>query len=225
MAIPGFGEQVAKVSGLNQSWSDESCSLLQKADLPGKQGNVLLIKHPELSWPDGNCLERNQQSFDRAIHLNLGAGTERFSGLSCRSQELPFVEASFRLVVLWHVLGTGEEAELAEACRVLAAGGDLLILGLQQRKFMTDAGGQGTSLPVLQRRRVLHNLQDAGMNLVTAMGTGLPMCKHWVVQQAGLTGMLLPLSRLLLLQARHGNPAMPSPLRLDGFRAGIAPTT
>ena len=213
------------MSGINQPWSVQSCSLLQQASLSGKQGNVLLIKHPELSWPDGNCLERNQQSFDRAIHLNLGAGTERFSGLSCRSKELPFVEASFRLVVLWHVLGTGEEAELAEACRVLAAGGDLLILGLQQCKFMADAGAAAASLPVLQRRKVLHNLQDAGMTLVAAMGTGLPLRSNWVVHQAGLASLLLPMSRLLLLQARHGNPAAPSPLRLDGFRAGIAPTT
>lgn len=212
------------MSGINQSWSLESCRLLQQAELPGKQGNVLLIKHPELIWPDGHCLERNQQSFDRAIHLNLGAGAERYSGLSCRSNELPFVEASFRLVVLWHVLGTGEEAELAEACRVLAAGGDLLILGLQQRKFMAESGAEAASLPVLQRRQVQHNLQDAGMNLVAAMGTGLPLRSNWVVHHAGLASLLLPWSRLLLLQARHGNPASPSPLRLDGFRAGIAPT-
>jgi hypothetical protein len=77
----------------------------------------------------------------------------------------------------------------------------------------------------LKRRQVLQSLQGAGMNLVAAMGTGLPLHSEWVVSQAGLSSLLLPLSRLLLLQARHGNPAMPSPLRLDGFRAGVAPTT
>lgn len=183
------------------------------------------MKHPQLSWPDDLYLQRNQQSFDRAIHLNLGEGAERFSGLSCRSNELPFVDASFRLVVLWHVLGTGEEAELAEACRVLAGGGDLLILGMQKRKFASDPGQNPAELPILQRRQLLQNLNGAGMNLVSMIATGLPLFSGCVVSQAGFGNLLIPFSRVLMVQARHGNPAAPSPLRLDGFRAGIAPTT
>ncbi|HET6564918.1 MAG TPA: hypothetical protein VFG52_05850 [Xanthomonadales bacterium] len=206
-----------------QSLSAESCSLLRVAELNGKQGNVLLIKHPALPWPEGRCLERNQQSFDRAIHLSQGLGKERFSGLACRSDELPFLDSSFRLVVLWHVLASGAEAELAEACRVLAAGGDLLVLGLQRRSFLARLGGQqGRDLPALQRQPLLRKLQDAGMDIVSVTGAGLPVCKDWNIRQAGLAGVLLPFTQLLLVQARHGNPATLTPLPLGDFRAEVA---
>lgn len=212
------------VSGAAQDISDQSSELLQHAGLPRKQGNVLLIKHAALPWPAGDCLERNEASFDRAVHLSLGAGTERFTGLSCRSAELPFTEACFRLVILWHVLAEGAEAELQEAQRVLAVGGDLLILGLQQG-VPGKSGWQQPDLPQLRRRQLLGRLQSTGMEVVSVLGSGLPVNRNWVMRRSGLSGALLPFARLVLIRARHANGDALSPLRLQDFRSGVARPT
>jgi hypothetical protein len=203
----------------------ESGLLLQQAGLEGMQGNVLLVKHPALDWPQSRLLERGKTSFDRAIHLDLGTAIERFSGLSCRTSELPFMEASFRRVVLWHVIATGEEAELAEALRVLATGGELLVLGIQQRARSLSVAGPEDAIPRLQRMPLMRCLREAGMEIVSVTGSGLPIARNWPIRRPGPAGVLLPFASLVLVRARHGNPGSPSLQRLDSFRARMARTT
>ncbi len=203
----------------------ESTLLLHQAGLEGMQGNVLLVKNPALEWPQSRFLERGRTSFDRAIHLDLGIATERFSGLWCRTSEMPFMEASFRRVVLWHVIATGEEAELAEALRVLATGGELLILGLQQRPRPRTAARPENAIPRLQRVPLLRSLGEAGMEIVSVTGSGLPLAGNWAIRQPGPAGILLPFANQVLVRVRHGNPGTFSLQRLDGFRTRMARTT
>lgn len=220
------------VSGDFRALAEESGELLQHAHLEGRLGHVLLIRNPALAWPESPGLERNQGSFDRAIHLDLGSGSERFSGLACRTFELPFQEDSFRRVMLWHVIADGEEPELAEALRVLAAGGELLILGAQRHAAaMVNPGRTGVppgaepAVPRLQRRQVLRKLKEAGMEIAAVTGSGLPLTRNRPIRRMSPGGILLPLSRLLLVRAQPANPQLPGLIQPEKFSARVVRAT
>lgn len=184
----------------------------------------MLIKHPALPWPVVDCIERNQQSFGRAVHLNQDEITERYSGLQCRSNELPFLEDSFKQVVLWHVIATGHEAELAEACRVLATGGELLILGLNSRGLRAGRNKTTTQLPRLKLLALSRLLPELGMEVNSVLGKGLLGFSTGIFQQNGIGALLLPVTDLVVIRAQTINPANISPLRAKQFRAEIAPS-
>ncbi len=200
-----------------------STELLRATARGARQGNVLLIKHPELPWPETDCVERNQQSFGRAVHLNLGTGAERYSGLMCCSRELPFVEHSFQQVILWHVLDHEQQPEMNEACRVLAPSGELLVLGLNPWGWRARCDSQARELPRLHVHRLARHLPELGLKLREIRGSGFLGMGSGVVRQQGLLGALLPMSDLQVLLAEHSHPATFTPLRLEQFQTGVAP--
>jgi SAM-dependent methyltransferase len=207
-----------------KSLSQASSELLQATASDSRQGSVLLIKHPGLPWPEVSCVERNQQSFGRALHLNLGKAAERYSGMLCNSQEMPFVEHSFRQIVLWHVLDNEQQLELAEACRVLAPAGELLILGLNPWGWRARCEAQARELPRLHAHRLVRYFPTLGLKLKEVRGAGFAGWGSAVVHQHGLSRPMLPFTDLLVLVAEHSHPATFSPLRLNEFQAGVAPT-
>jgi len=208
-------------------WSEQtlraSSALLQAAVLGGRQGNVLLIKQIDLPWPNALCVVRDQQSFGQAFQINMGAGKERYSGLPCRSNELPFTDASFRQVVLWHVISTGQEPELEEACRVLSPGGDLLILGLNHLAVGARFDRKAKLIPRLHFQTLSQRLQDLEMEVKGATGMGLAGMGSAIIRQGSWSGLLLPFADQILLKVQHVSPAGLSPLLLDRFQAGVAP--
>jgi hypothetical protein len=208
----------------SKSLTLDSAVLLQQASQAGRQGSALLIKHPALPWPEASCVERNQQSFGRAVHLSQGVGTERYSGLHCRSEELPFMEACFKQVALWHVIAAGEEAELAEACRVLAPGGELLLVGLNSSGLRARRDKEAKDLPRLQRHALELLLPQLGMEVVAVSGAGLLGVPSRAFQRNGLGTLLLLMADLVVIRAQAVNPPSVSPLRLKQFQAGVAPT-
>jgi len=217
------------LSGAAKSLALDSAALLQKACRAGRQGSVLLIKHPALPWPELSCIERNQRSFGLAVHLEQGKSAERYSGLQSRSDELPFLESSFKQVALWHVIATGQEAELAEACRVLAPDGELLLLGLNSAGLRARRYQQAKNLPRLKRQALSRRLSELGMEVTGVLGTGLLGAGLFgladrVFQQNGFGALLLPVVDLLVIRAQAVNPASASQVRLERFRAEVAPT-
>jgi SAM-dependent methyltransferase len=206
-----------------QTLLQASCDLLQSTARDTRTGSVLLIKHPLLPWPDAECVERNQQSFGRAVHLSKGTGPERYSGLVASSVELPFVEHSFQQVVLLHVLEHGQQAELAEASRVLAHSGELLVLGLNPWGWRSRRDAMAAGLPRLAVRNLARSLPGMGMKLQEIRGAGCLGRGNKVITQQGFGGLLLPFVDLQVLVAVHSHPATFTPLRLDHLEAGVAP--
>ena len=101
-----------------------TAALLRHVGSARTAGQNLVIGHPGMSETllSGNGMSRT---------LVLGAGDAGVPGrLACRSGDLPFQDQVFDHVVVHHVLRDGEEAEFAEARRVLRPGGHLIVIGL-----------------------------------------------------------------------------------------------
>jgi hypothetical protein len=204
--------------------ADDSSSLLQTGSLGGRQGNVLLIRHPEVSWPDCDCVTRGPQSFDRSLHLVLGAGQERESRLVCSSAELPFQEYTFKRVVLWHVISAGDEPELSEACRVLVPGGELLVLGINPLGLRARLDREAKNLPQLHSRQLQARLRELNMEVDAVLGAGFIGLTNRTMRHGQLSGLLLPLVDLVLVRAQPAESPPMNALRLEQFQAGVAPT-
>lgn len=196
----------------------------QSSYLGNRQGNVLLIKHALLPWPEAESVVRDQQSFGRALHLSLGNGTERYSGLHYCSNELPFVDAAFRQVVLWHVIATGKETELREACRVLQPDGELLVLGLNQMAIGARFDRTAIELPRLHRQSLDERLVELDMEVTGAWGSGVAGIASPIFRKDGWSGLLLPFADQVVLRVQHVHPAGLTPLRMERFQAGVAPS-
>jgi len=214
--------------GLSTPRLNGSAALLEMAaqgsGQSNRQGSVLLIKHPLLPWPEAESVARDKQCFGQALHLSLGRGTERYSGLQLSSDELPFVDATFRQVALWHVIATGKEAELEEACRVLQPGGELLVLGLNQMAVGARFDRTAIELPRLHRQSLDERLSELDMEVTGAWGSGLAGIGSTIFRQDGWSGILLPFADQVVLRVEHVHPAGLSPLRMERFQAGVAPS-
>jgi len=213
------------VPGLRKSLVDDSSSLLQAGAKGGRQGNVLLLRHPDVPWPECDCVTRGPQSFGRALHLGLGSGHEREATLVCNSAGMPFQDSSFKRVVLWHVVDTGDEPELAEACRVLEHGGELLVLGINPYGLRSRLESEAKALPRLHSSRLEARLHELSMEVDAVLGVGFYGVTNRIVQRGQVSGLLLPFVDLLLIRAKPIDTTPMNALRLGQFRAGVAPTS
>lgn len=98
--------------------------------------------------------------------------------LHCRMQALPFVEASFDLVILHHVLTDGSEPFLAEVLRVMTAGGDLVISGLNSSGLRNRLINRRQKRPALKLDKVCSFLKSRSINVELCLLMGLGGFSH-----------------------------------------------
>ncbi len=92
--------------------------------------------------------------------ITLRPGSEQpGAAVACDSGELPFQDQSIDMVILHHVLRDGFEPEMDEARRILAGGGDLLVLGTGSLNWRSLAARTGPAVPALQVARVCRELE------------------------------------------------------------------
>jgi len=91
----------------------------------------------------------------------------------CRIDDLPFAEAVFDLVILHHLVSDGAEPFMAEAFRVLAAGGDVVISGLNSSGLRTRIVNRKQGLPALKLDRVCSFLKSRSINVELCLLMGL----------------------------------------------------
>jgi SAM-dependent methyltransferase len=87
------------------------------------------------------------------------------AGLRCRIKALPFEEAAFDLVILHHLVADGSEAYLSEALRVLAAGGDIVISGLNSSGLHNRIINRKYRVPALKLDRICRLLKSRSFNV------------------------------------------------------------
>ena len=93
--------------------------------------------------------------------------------LQCRIAALPFEEAAFDLVILHHLVADGGEEYLAEALRVLAAGGDIVISGLNSSGLRNRIVNRKTAVPALKLNRICKFLKSQSFNIEQCLLMGL----------------------------------------------------
>jgi len=86
---------------------------------------------------------------------------------------LPFEEASFDLVILHHLINDGSEAFLPEALRVIAAGGDIVISGLNSSGWRNRIGNRKHELAALKLDRICRVLKSQSFNIEQCLLMGL----------------------------------------------------
>jgi SAM-dependent methyltransferase len=103
------------------------------------------------------------------------AADESFADASvrCRIEALPFEEAAFDLVILHHLVSDGSEAFLAEAFRVLAAGGDVVISGLNSSGVRNRIVNRKQPMPALKLDRICNFLRSHSINVELCLLMGL----------------------------------------------------
>jgi SAM-dependent methyltransferase len=87
------------------------------------------------------------------------------AGLRCRIAALPFESATFDLVILHHLVADGSEDCLAEALRVLAAGGDIVISGLNSSGLRNRIANRKYRVPALKLDRICKHLKSRSFNV------------------------------------------------------------
>ena len=93
--------------------------------------------------------------------------------LRCRISALPFDEAAFDLVILHHLVADGSERYLAEALRVLAAGGDIVFSGLNSSGLRNRIVNRKHKVPALKLDRICKLLKSQSFNIEQCLLMGL----------------------------------------------------
>jgi SAM-dependent methyltransferase len=203
-----------------------SMQLLQNAVGEDRKGNVLVIYHASLSPPDTPCLRRDENSFGMAFCLSQGktnSTDELHPELECVSQALPFQDEVFQIVVLYHVIEHGDEAELAEACRVLVQGGEIFVLGLNRASWGNARTYRNSHLTAMRPGFVQSALVDYEMQITAKIGLGLLGQKKPLMGRQKLSSLALPLADLVLIQARHREKPAVTRMLLKKVPAGAMP--
>ena len=93
--------------------------------------------------------------------------------LRCRISALPFEEAAFDLVILHHLVADGSEKYLAEALRVLTAGGDIVFSGLNSSGLRNRIVNRKHKVPALKLDRICKLLKSRSFNIEQCLLMGL----------------------------------------------------
>ena len=191
------------------------------------KGNVLVIGHGALPLPECPCLSRDERSFGLAICLFQGERQAALSAgclLDCASAQLPFLDGVFHTVIVYLLSRDGSEPELDEACRILAMGGELLILGLNCNSWGHIRTYRHAPVPGMRVNQVRTWLQARGMVIDNIYGAGLLGQGKPSMEWRRLSGIGLPFADLVVLRARHRGFPSATRLRLKEFPAGVVPT-
>ena len=144
-----------------------AAQLLQPLLARRRPARVLILKHAgasDLSLETENMAQLIRLSADESSNDAL---------LRCRISALPFEEAAFDLVILHHLVVDGSEDCLAEALRVLAAGGDIVISGLNSSGLRNRIVNRKQQVPALKLDRVCKFLKARSFNIEQCLLMGI----------------------------------------------------
>jgi len=120
----------------------------------------------------------------------------------CRISALPFEEAVFDLVILHHLVTDGGEEHLAEALRVLAAGGDIVISGLNSSGLRNRIVNRKQRMPALKLNRICKFLKAQSFNIEQCLLMGLGGFSR-PAPKATWHGFGLPFADRVVIHAHH----------------------
>ena len=195
--------------------------LLRSAGRTGMKYSLLEIHHPCAPQFDPVFLHTASEVYGVSISLNQDECSGMDQKVQCESGQLPFQDGSFQMVVLYHVVSDGAEAELAEAVRVLARDGVLILLGLNRMGWRYRTQGRVRRLPGMAPLRVKTRLQELQMTMQGFAGAGLGGMKRPAWMHSGISSLGAPVADLVLLQARHANSPEVTPLQFRKSRSGV----
>jgi len=157
---------------------------------------ILLLKH---SSTEDIPLELTRPA--QIVRLSTDACSTD-APVQCRMTALPFEEAAFDLVILHHMLGDGSEPFLAETLRVLAAGGDLLISGLNSSGMRNRIGNRKREVPALKLNRVCNFLKTHSFKVENCLLAGLAGLSR-PAPRATWYGLGLPFADRVVIHGHH----------------------
>jgi len=195
--------------------------LLRSAGRTGVRGNLLEIHHPEAPRFDPVFLHTPSELFGHSISVSQDGHSRTRQKVRCESTQLPFQDRVFQVVVLHHVVSDGMEPELAEAVRVLARDGVLLLLGLNRMGWRYRIQGRKGHIPGLAPLRVKTRLEALQMKMQGFAGAGLCGLDRPEWMNSGFASLGAPLADVLLLEAWHQNSPEVSSLRFRNSRTSV----
>ncbi len=183
--------------------------------------NLLEIHNASAPLFDPVFLHSPSELYGISISLNQDENCGIGQKVRCESDQLPFQDGSFRMVVLHHLISDGREAELSEAVRVLARDGVLILLGLNRMGWRFRTQDRIRRLPGMAPLKVKSRLQEMNMTMQGFAGAGLFGMRRPAWMHSGFSSIAAPLADLVLLQARHADSPEVTPLRFRKTRAGV----
>jgi len=137
----------------------------------------------------------------QVIRLNKGqAGADAL--IQCRLDALPFEEAAFDIVILHHLISDGSETYLDEVLRVLIAGGDLVISGLNSSGLRNRFGNREKQLPALKLDRICTFLKSHSFSVEQCLLMGIGGLSK-PAPRATWHGLGLPFADRAVLHGHH----------------------
>jgi SAM-dependent methyltransferase len=195
--------------------------LLRSAGRTALKEDLLEIHHPGAPRFDPGFLHTASELFGLSIRLSQHGHSGPEQRVRCESTQLPFQDGVFQMVVLHHVVSDGREVGLAEAVRVLARDGVLILLGLNRMGWRFRSQDRISQLPGLAPLRVKKRLEELQMTMQGFAGAGLAGMKRPALMYSGLSSIGAPVADLVLLQARHMNSPEATALRFRKSRSGV----
>ena len=195
--------------------------LLRSAGRTGVRDSLLEIHHPCAPRFDPVFLHTASEVYGVSISLNQDECSGMEQKVQCESAQLPFQDGAFQMVVLSHVVSKGAEPELAEAVRVLARDGVLILLGLNRMGWRFRTQGRVRRLPGMAPLKVKMRLEELQMTMQGFAGAGLGGMNRPAWMYRGLSSLGAPLADLVLLQARHANSPEVTPLQFRKSSSGV----
>lgn len=122
--------------------------------------------------------------------------------IQCRLAALPFEEAAFDIVILHHLVSDGSESFLSEVLRVLTAGGDLVISGLNSSGLRNCFGNRKKQIPALKLDRICTYLKSHSFNVEQCLLMGIGGFSK-PAPRARWYGLGLPFADRVVLHGHH----------------------
>ena len=195
--------------------------LLRSAGKTGVIDNLLEIHHSCAPLFDPVFLHSASEYYGLSISLCQRGSRDEEQKIHCETRQLPFQDGAFRMVVLHHVVSDGSEAELAEAVRVLARNGVLILLGLNRMGWRFRTQDRVGRLPGMAPLKVKTRLEQLQMTMQGFAGAGLAGMSRPAWMYSGFSSLGAPVADLVLLQARHADSPEVTPLRFRKSNAGV----
>lgn len=178
------------------------------AGLPRETG--LFVHGPAVPLPSASAMNPNA----RGLTFRICASRAPTS-LYCRelpvadvqSDDVPLLDSTMGQIVLWHLLETGREPELAEARRLLQPGGRLIVVGLNRFGWTYLGSRRRHTRPAFGPLALRSELQRLGFQLECFLAAGF-LGRMWPAQaHRGPGRAVAPISDVFLLAFRHDEPA------------------